>query len=355
MAANGLQILGLGASTPVGRDVWSSAAAVRAGVCGFSEHPFMVDSAGEPMRIARAPWLDVALDGAERQEQLLTPVINEALRFPTFARAPSSVRMGLVLAMSPSRPGRSQNLAADLLDRLTAHDPGRFKSMQVFEVGHAGGHLALHAAASAFASNALDTCVVCGIDSYLAPETLEWVDACDQLHGGGPLNNAWGFVPGEAAGALLVGTPEFVHETGVEPLAELVGQGIGKEAQLIKTDAVCRGEGLTQAFREALEGLTFGETVHNVYCDLNGEPYRADEYGFTALRTGQYFRAPSDFVAPADCWGDVGAAGVPLHFALAMISHRKRYSKGPISLVWASSESGERGAALVRAFVSGEG
>ena len=50
--------VGLGASTPVGRDALSSAAAVRAGISGFAEHPYMIDSAGEPMRAAIAPWLD---------------------------------------------------------------------------------------------------------------------------------------------------------------------------------------------------------------------------------------------------------------------------------------------------------
>lgn len=83
---------------------------------------------------------------------------------------------------------------------------------------------------------------------------------------------------------------------------------------------------------------------------MNGETYRADEFGFAALRTRERFRSATDFVAPADCWGDIGAAGMPLHSALALIANRKRYGKGPISLVWASSESGERGAVLLRGF-----
>ena len=45
-------IVSLGASTPVGRDAWSSAAAVRAGVSAFAEHPYMDDTAGEPMIVA---------------------------------------------------------------------------------------------------------------------------------------------------------------------------------------------------------------------------------------------------------------------------------------------------------------
>jgi 3-oxoacyl-[acyl-carrier-protein] synthase-1 len=79
---------------------------------------------------------------------------------------------------------------------------------------------------------------------------------------------------------------------------------------------------------------------------MNGEPYRADEFGFAAVRVKESFMAASDFVAPADCWGDVGAASMPLSVILATIAGWKSYAKGPHAFVWASSESGERGASL---------
>lgn len=348
MASARLQIVGLGATTPIGRNVWASAAAARAGVCGFSEHPYMIDTAGEPMRIARAPWLDVDIEGVERYAELLLPAIDEALDALVGPGADLQSRLGLGLALPPARPGQPPTLANDLLKRIRERHGGRFANPICFEVGHAAAHLALDAAAKACASGAIDACLIGGVNSYLAPETLEWVEACDQLHGGGPLNNAWGFIPGEAAGAILVATPGFAQRKGLEALGEVAGVGLGVETKRIKTDAVCVGEGLTQAFRAALQALAPGELIHNVFCDLNGERYRADEYGFAALRTKESFRSATDFVAPADCWGDIGAAGGLLHIALAAISHRKRYGKGPLSIVWASSESGERGAAVIR-------
>lgn len=128
--------------------------------------------------------------------------------------------------------------------------------------------------------------------------------------------------------------------------------GIGREAKLIKTDAVCVGEGLTQAFRAALSKLPADDRIDNIYCDMNGEAYRADEYGFTCLRTKERFREATDFVAPADCWGDVGAAGAPLHVLLAIAACRKGYAKGPLSMVWSSSEGGERAAGVIHAPVT---
>jgi hypothetical protein len=55
-------VVALGASTPVGRDAWSSAAAVRAGISAFAQHPYMIDTAGEPMQVARVPWLDIGME-----------------------------------------------------------------------------------------------------------------------------------------------------------------------------------------------------------------------------------------------------------------------------------------------------
>jgi 3-oxoacyl-[acyl-carrier-protein] synthase-1 len=79
MNGEAICISDLGASTVVGRDPWSAAAAVRAGIDGFIEHPFMIDAAGKPMYVAVAPWLEVDLAGAARFESLLFPAIDQAL------------------------------------------------------------------------------------------------------------------------------------------------------------------------------------------------------------------------------------------------------------------------------------
>ena len=264
------------------------------------------------------------------------------------------MRLGLALALPPQRPGRAPDLAGELLARVATRYPGVFHGPLTFEAGHAAGYQAMDAAFKSCAAGSVDAFVVGAVDSYVSRETLEWVEACDQLHGGGPLNNAWGFVPGEAAGAMLIGPVAFSQRIGAVPVCELMCVGIGHESRRIKTDEVCIGDGLTQAFLSALRTLAPGERVDNVICDMNGEPYRADEYAFTALRTKEHFRAVNDFIAPADCWGDVGAAGAPLHVAMAAVSHLKHYSKGPLSMACASSESGERGAVVIRGIAMSE-
>jgi 3-oxoacyl-[acyl-carrier-protein] synthase I len=336
----------LGASTPVGRDAWSSAAAVRAAISGFTFHPYMVDAVGEPMRVAAVPWLDIDHDGVARFEALLFPALDQVLA-PLLA-GKLRLRVGLGLGLPPQRPGLPNELERDLRELIARRYGSQFAVVATFPIGHAAGLLALDAACTKLAQGGLDACVIAGVDSYLAPETLEWLEDNEQLHGAGPLNNAWGFIPGEGAGAALILSQQALDSAGIDPLGRVLSVGVAVEPNRIKTETVCVGEGLTAAFREGLAGLPLGAKVTDVFTDMNGEPYRADEFGFASLRTREAFVSASDFVAPADCWGDVSAASVPLGAALATVAGRKGYASGPYALLWASSESGQRGAALIQ-------
>jgi 3-oxoacyl-[acyl-carrier-protein] synthase-1 len=346
MPSGALHVVSLGACTPVGRDAWSSAAAVRAGISGFAEHPYMIDTAGEPMRAAIAPWLEVDCQGVDRFEALLMPAIEQALALETDARPP--LRIGLAVALPPARPGRPGDLESELRARLVARFGRRLAGIAVLPVGHAGGFVGIEAAWRKIAADGFDGCVIAGVESYLAPESLEWLEAQEQLHGAGPLNNAWGFIPGEAAGAVLLVSDAAARRLRVTPFATVLSVGTATEEKRIKTQTVCIGEGLTAAFRAGLAGLPAGAQVTDVFCDMNGEPYRADEFGFAALRVKDCFVSASGFVAPADCWGDVSAASMPLHMILAVAAGQKGYANGSLAFLWASSEGGERGASLVQ-------
>jgi 3-oxoacyl-[acyl-carrier-protein] synthase-1 len=346
MIADSSCIVGLGATTALGRDAASSAAAVRAGITGFGEHPFMIDTAGLPMKVARAPWLEIGLTGSARLEFLLLPAIQECLA--VLAHEAEALRIALALALPSPRPGLSHDVATHLVEVVKRRLPGTFAAIATFTNGHAAGLLALQAVQRRLKEGSFDACVIAGVDSYLELETLEWLEECDQLHGAGALNNAWGFIPGEGAGAVLLARAPVAERLGLSSIAEVVAVGTALEDKRIKTRTVCLGEGLTAAFRHVLRELVSGEKITDVYCDMNGEPYRADEYGFTCLRTKEFFLTASDFVAPADSWGDVCAASGPLLMSLAVLAGRKRYSKGNLACVWASSEDGSRAAAILR-------
>jgi len=338
-------VVGLGAVTPIGRSALTSAAAVRAGISGFSQHAFMVDAAGEPMRIAQCSWLAAEPNIANHILHCLTTAIQQSLVM--LADAAVEVPLTLFINLPLARPGLPEMIATTVQEEIVRSFAGVFSRIAVAQVGHAGGLLAMQSALRTLATNPAAACVIAGGDSYLDPDTLEWLEETEQLHGAGERNNAWGFVPGEAAGAVLLMTADRARTLGLPPLARVVAVGNARETHLNRSGQVCIGEGLTSAIRLATEGYGSGHCLTDVYCDMNGDPYRADEFAFTVTRVRERFVAASDFMAPADCWGDVGAASALLYVALASIASLKGYARGNDALVWCSSDSGERAAAAI--------
>jgi 3-oxoacyl-[acyl-carrier-protein] synthase-1 len=326
-------MVGRGARTAIGMTAAATAAAVRAGVSGFGQHPFMVDTAGKRMIVACAPYLHIDVSGAERLAELAAPAAAEAV-------APLAVSGGAAVAREVVERVCSVVRARGL-------NVGR---VVVTEVGHAAGTMAVQSAWEAVRTGAAEFALAGGVDSYMEPETLEWLEAYDQVHSAGLDNNPYGFVPGEAGGFVLLASAAAADRCHVMAALELSAMAYAREENLIKTDSVCTGEGMTALFR-MLSGAPAMHRADHLFCDMNGEPYRADEFGFAVIRAGELFVDASSFSAPADCWGDVGAASGPLFLMLADAAIRKGYAPGPVIAGFTSSESGERCGFVVRSGV----
>jgi 3-oxoacyl-[acyl-carrier-protein] synthase-1 len=335
-------IVGVGARTPVGLTAPATAAAIRAGISGFAQHPYMIDTAGKKMVVAFAPYLSIDLTGAERRGELAEPAAAEAVA-PLASTRGGTPPVPLFIGLAPARPGQAMNAGAvaERIRVVVASTGLRVGKVTVLETGHAAGAMALQAAWEAVQTGAAEFALAGGVDSYAEPETLEWLEENDQLHSAGLENNPYGFIPGEASGFVLLASAVAAERFRLPAPLELLTVATARESKLIKTDAVCLGEGLTALFR-ALAGVPPTIKADHLYCDMNGERYRAEEFGFATIRAGGLFRNPSDFTAPADCWGDIGAASGPLFLLLADAAARKGYAPGPVLAAFTSSESGER-------------
>lgn len=340
-----IAILGVGARTPLGYDRESSAAAVRAGISVIEEHPFMIDRFGMPMKVTRDAALPPDLFGPDRLLALAEPAARAGLA--PLAGVEGAGPVAVVFSTGEARPGQEAGTDAELAGRLRGALQGaaRLDPVGHSMSGHAGGILAFEAARRLLAEGRAEFVLAGGVDSYLCPDTLEWLDETEQLHSD---ENIYGFCPGEAAGFVLLARAEAARRLGLAPALWLLSAGTAREDNLIKTDDICLGEGLAAAFTAAATPLQEGEAVDRILCDMNGERYRGNEYGFAALRVPGLFRDAADFEAPADCWGDVGAASAPLHAALVAEAGARGYAPGPLSLLWAGSEAGLRGAAILR-------
>jgi 3-oxoacyl-[acyl-carrier-protein] synthase-1 len=336
-------IIGVGARTPLGFSAMASVAAVRAGISGIQEHPYMIDRFGERMKVMRDVGIDVALNGPDRAVAIATTPALDALA--PLRGTGQSAPVAMIVSTGEPRPGQKGDFAATTYAKLRAE-----LSQDVALAGggsnaggHAGGMLAIHHAFKMLKENRAKFCLAGGVDSYLEPETLEWLDEQEQLHSD---ENTYGFCPSEGAGFCLMTKLQTARDFGIEPLLEVVGTSIASEENRIKTQTICLGEGLSAAFQLSFDGAPI-DPVDRIICDMNGERYRGNEYGFAVLRNPGRFKDAADFETPADCWGDVGAASGPLFVSLVAEAEAREYSKGPLSLIWASSENGTRAAALL--------
>lgn len=340
--------MGVGAQTPIGRTAPASAAAVRAAVCRFKDHPFMTDAAGEPMRVSRAPWFAPDLPLGERVSALMHGAAEEALSAiaTSLADLRAAPRLGVVVAISDDRPGLPPRWRQEVSDGLLQSLRDRFPKarIDVFSSGHAAGVAAIQRGGQLLLNDEVDFCLAGGGDSHLGPENLLQVEARQQLHGE---DNPWGFVPGEAGGFCLLTTGGTARRYGLASLLELVSVAVTREKNTIRSNGVCIGDGLSQAVAQVLKAGQASK-VDVVVSDQNGEPYRADEIGFTLARHGSSFNAPPNVRAPAACWGDVGAASAPLFVGLIVASGQRRYAPGRHALLLTSSETEDRGAVLMR-------
>lgn len=344
---NRVCIANSGATTAIGLSAPATAAAARAGIAGFHEHPFMINRDGEPYVLATVPSVDPTITGVERYRRLVSPAFLEAME-PLSRMKLEPIDISIILGLPEKRPGVPSDLAERLTEHLHSINPKncRIREIKSAYRGHAAGLMALRSASKLLMAGSNQFCLIGGVDTYIDPDALDWIEGNDQLH---TPSNAWGFMPGEASAFLLMCSLQTAHRYDLPPKAQLLSTGYAEEKNRIKTETVCLGEGLTAAVRGVCQALPENLKIDQTYCDQNGEAYRADEYGFMLTRLSDYFIDPSSYHALADCWGDVGAASGLLFANQFCAAAEKGYSSGPVSLLWASSEHGDRAAALLLA------
>ncbi|SAK72201.1 3-oxoacyl-(acyl carrier protein) synthase [Caballeronia glebae] len=332
-------VCAIGARTPLGLSAAASAAAVRGGLSAVAMHPFLIDKAGAPMRVALDAAMDADAPIGLRMWSMLEPAVVEALGDGV------PQRLRCFIALPASRPGLPESIG-QMLAESVAHSFALDRSrIALLEHGHASALMALRLAARDIASGACDVCLVAGVDSYHCAETLEWLDREGSLISG---QNRNGFPPGEGAGACLLATRSFAERGGLPILATVMAVATATEPHPIRCGRVCVGEGLSAAVRAAIGGSCVdGRLVTATYCDINGERYRNEELLYTMLRTQEAFVDAHDYECPACCWGDMGAASGVLFAVLAICAGQRGYEKGPTPLLWASSDDGYRAAAVL--------
>jgi 3-oxoacyl-[acyl-carrier-protein] synthase-1 len=345
-------IIGLGTTTPVGLGSPQTAASVRAGITRFTKSAWL-DRQEDPLVVAAVP---------EDALPELAPGL-EALGELTYreARMIRLAQLALEDALEPLGQGGPQPpLLLGLpdwetqiplrIDRLPAwldQQCGQrldVAASRCVARGRAAGLLALQEAIKLLEAGTAPCVLAGGVDSHIDLHVLGTLDRAGRVKSAANLD---GFVPGEAAGFLLLAKAQAARHKKRPVIARLAGLKTGFEEGHLGSDQPYKGEGLARTLTELFDEAGQGLPAADVYASMNGEYYWAREWGVAFLRNAKSIDPEFRIHHPADCFGDPGAGFGPVLVALAALDLRRR-PEGSRSLVYGSSDLGDRAAVLLQ-------
>lgn len=345
-AAAPLYVTAAGAVTSVGLSLPATAAAIRAAVDNFHETHFSDQDHNPLLGAAVALKLPGDEDGsrtggAERFGAMLAMAIEECIASSGLP-LPLPAGVPLLLLADDTRPGPLKNTAHAAYARC-AHffEQPQNLHMQAFTSGESACITAL-AAAREFVANGAPAVLIAAVDSWLNVMDVGSGVRQDRFLAD---SQAAGFVPGEAAAAILL----QAQPRAQAPALQLRGLGLAEEAAVFFGDEPCHGKGLATAMRLALAeaGLQAHEMDARL-CDAAGEDYFFEE---SAYAWGRVLRddlpAAYEYLQPATRVGHVGAAFGPLLVGYLWQLSKVGRLRGPNALVHLSSTQSLRGALVL--------
>jgi len=179
--------------------------------------------------------------------------------------------------------------------------------------------------------------VVGAIDSLIDPEKLEMLEGHGRLK---DANNPTGVIPGEAACFLLL----TLNGASSEPKIQIKSAHFSQESYHYFSGEPSTGEGLKALLAPAMATPAENSPLAqaSLYHDLNGDPYRAYEWGITEvmLKQGMPIEHWPRHL-PVESFGDTGIAYGALATLLACRAIIRRYNWGQ-PLILCSDNHGER-------------
>jgi 3-oxoacyl-[acyl-carrier-protein] synthase-1 len=323
---------------------------------GFTEHAFYrpiprdpgQDADEEPpMLAAPFPALDPALGGPARLLDLASRALADLARDAELD--PADLHdAALLLSLPALDPAvETWNLGRDFVPALRDRTRLPFEEVRVVQTGAAGMFELLGDASRLLGDRSAPRCVLLGVDSYLAADRLRHLDASHRIKS---RRNVDGFVPGEAASAVLLETEAQAVSRDVATDGVVSGVGLGSEPETFSSEKQSTGRGLTEALRRlfASPGGS-GRAADFVLCDLNGESYRAVEWGLVLVRLGEDLAGIAKLCHPANCHGDIGAATGGALMAIATAAFRRGYAPSEEAILFCGSDGALRAAARIKA------
>jgi 3-oxoacyl-[acyl-carrier-protein] synthase-1 len=347
----------IGMVSSIGYDVITACASYRAGIVRSLEfkpssyHSELIK--GHPIEL-----LASGFQGAGRLIRLGVKALKDFLSYG-FIWKPSERELsslGLHLAFSVPMPLDQEEgvtlttrwQSTDIVEGLQNFCPFHLPSSpEFFHEGHIGGILAIESVVRLLKEGNLNACILGGIGTYFDEERLIYYFEQGRLKSE---KNSLGFMPGEAAAFVLIERYDHALELNRNILAKIEGTSTALEEKHRETGENSTGLGLANAITMTLNRLEDrGRFTEMVVGDLNGEPYRSNEWGRAMIRLPSHIRENHIRTwYPAECFGDTESASVFLAICAIVRGFVRGYAKANHVLVFCSGDSPTRGAFYLR-------
>jgi 3-oxoacyl-[acyl-carrier-protein] synthase-1 len=343
-------VTSIGMVTCVGHGAIQACSSLRAGIARIRELEEPPPGADEFEWDARvgAPVDGVTdgLAGIDRYMALGAHALGDLIETAGLSRTELDTT-GLYIALPPETRDGFDPVIREMLPKRIADCIGGTAlehRTQLYLDGHAATARASLGALADLESGRFSRAIVCGVDSWLEQETLECLAEHRRLK---TAEDPDGFVPGEAAACFLL--EPAVSDPKTAPLARLEAVATATEPHTIWSPEPSAATGLSESIRATLTQLDDGGAETGlIVCDLNGESYRAREFGNTLPRVMREIAAGGELWHPADCIGDIGAASFALSVCIGARALERGYANGGGVLVWGSSDDGLRGSLYLK-------
>lgn len=327
---NRMAILASGVVSSVGLTARATCAAIRAKVTNPTATRFI--GPGGELITGHAVALDDPWRGGRKLAQMAVLAADECLA--------NAEDHGSAVPLVLCVPRRAADETAErCLSLLRDHGIGIQGEPAVVTAGKTSAAVAAIHARKLLDTTRATSVLVVAVDSLLSWPILQTLASSRRLLGPG---NADGFIPGEAAAAILFGR----SRTGLE----CASVGFGLESAIRGSGIPVRADGLVGAVRAALADADLG--LHDIdlrLSDISGEQLHFKEAALTMTRLLRRRLEMLDIWHPAESIGECGVALGLILLAVADDAHRQGYSHARRWLLQMSDDDGGRAAVVLRA------
>ncbi|MBU8899862.1 hypothetical protein KRR26_30050 [Corallococcus sp. M34] len=188
----------------------------------------------------------------------------------------------------------------------------------------------------------LERLIVIAADSYCDPLTLDWLMSARRIK---TPEVPCGLMPGEAGACLLLETATSARRRNPPMCFPVLGAAVREEPCHFFSRKPNVGAMLAASLAEALGGTARREPfTGSIVSDLNGENWRATEWGYARVRLARSISDALHVMMPATSLGDTGTSSAMVSVCVAAMALRRGYARAEQILVVSSSERGHVGA-----------